>query len=249
MNETAIEWAEATWNPTTGCTKVSPGCDHCYAEGIARRFSRGFELTLHPERLSQPYDRRAPSRIFVDSMSDLFHADVDDAFIGRVFAVMADTPRHTYLILTKRPGRMRSWVRKHLAAPLANVWLGTSVESQRWADVRVPILRATPAAVRFLSCEPLLGPVDLDGRLAGIHWVIVGGESGSGARPMNPDWVRGLLADCRAAGTAPFVKQLGSCHGPRKGGDMTTWPTDLRVREYPAAVEPEPDLFAPEVAT
>lgn len=190
-DKTKIEWTDATWNPVTGCTKVSPGCDHCYAETIANRFTgtkaypRGFDVTLRPERLDQPLRWQRPRRVFVNSMSDLFHKDVPDEYIARVFAVMALADQHTFQVLTKRPGRMRSLLSSDafmqavdsaipgvVAAlrpprvwydtwPLPNVWLGTSVEDQRWANVRVPQLLDTPATVRFLSCEPLLGPVDL----------------------------------------------------------------------------------------
>lgn len=281
MSTTSIEWTRGddgspgrTWNPVTGCTKVSPGCDHCYAEGIARRFAgtaqfpRGFEVTLHPERLEAPLRWRKPSRVFVNSMSDLFHDDVPVEFIARVFAVMAATPRHTYQVLTKRHGSMRSLLgrpefRRSVgdellrldirgqvdgwsgAWPLPNVWLGVSVEDQKRAELRIPALLDTPAAVRFLSCEPLVGPVDLRTwmvvsettltmELPGLSWVIVGGESGPGARPMQLDWARSLVDQCQRTGVAVFVKQLGSAHGPRKGGDMSTWPPELRVREWPA---------------
>jgi len=281
MGKTSIEWTQnpdgtpgRTWNPVTGCTKVSPGCDHCYAEGIARRFAgskafpRGFDVTLHPERLDAPLRWRKPSVVFVNSMSDLFHADVPDEFIARVWAVMAATPQHTYQVLTKRHGRMRSllastefdlavataWEQLGSVAgslladhsppyPLPNVWLGVSAEDQQRADLRIPALLQTPAAVRFVSAEPLLGPIDLDQYLhhqwgerwprEELHWVIVGGESGPGARLMDPAWGRSLVEQCQAADVAVFVKQLGSAHGPAKGSDMTTWPEDLRVREYP----------------
>lgn len=187
-----IEWTEATWNPVTGCTKVSPGCDHCYAETFAERFrgvpghhfENGFDVTLRPERLDQPLRWKRPRRIFTNSMSDLFHKDVPDRFIAEVFAVMALAPQHTFQMLTKRHSRMRSLlsspnfpelVQRAIDAwfddpddqpavgpwPLRNVWLGVSVENQHWADIRIPALLETPAAVRWLSCEPLLGPVDL----------------------------------------------------------------------------------------
>jgi protein gp37 len=277
---TKIEWTEKTWNPVTGCTKVSPGCDHCYAEGIARRFAgskafpNGFDVTLHPERLDAPLRWRKPARVFVNSMSDLFHDAVPDKFIAEVFAVMAIAQRHTFQVLTKRHGRMRSllsssaffelvaeavrvrgevYTHEFPGWPLPNVWLGVSAEDQKRADLRVPALLATPAAVRFLSCEPLLGPVDLgqpnDFSPAQIDWVIVGGESGPGARPMHLDWARDIVEDCAEAGVACFVKQLGSAWArdwyvggeavsrrDPKGGDMTTWPAELQVREYPTAV-------------
>jgi len=312
--KSSIEWTDTTWNPVTGCTKVSPGCAHCYAETFAERFrgvpghpfEQGFDLKLWPERLSLPLKWKKPRRVFVNSMSDLFHEDVPFEFIDRVFAVMALTPQHTYQVLTKRPERMREYLSGEVemrlpvpnsptlmrprsqriwleaqgvannnrskvdfpwsadwAWPLPNCWLGTSVENQHWADVRIPELLATPAAVRFLSCEPLLGPLDLrpwltrvptsgDGwRLTGgtalaiadivLDWVIVGGESGPGARPFDLAWARSLVSQCRAAGVAVFYKQGGKsnrCPHSAKGwvfrvhprrpsdsGDATVTPT------------------------
>jgi protein gp37 len=240
-DQTSIEWADATWNPVTGCVEVSPGCDHCYAKTFAERwrgtpghhFEHGFDLTLRPERLDQPLRWKKPRRIFVNSMSDLFHKDVPDEFIADVWHTMAEAPQHTFQILTKRHARMRSWVKKwcsHPAwtTPLPNVWLGVSVESQQWADIRIPALCHTPAAVRFLSCEPLLGPVDLhltaeaphvesrDPLVVGskvwrrpIDWVIAGGESGHGARPMHPDWARSLRDQCADAHVPFLFKQWG----------------------------------------
>lgn len=299
-----IEWTDSTWSPTVGCTKVSPGCDHCYAETITERFhGKGSfaEIKLHPDRLDAPLRWRKPRRVFVNSMSDLFHDQVPDEFIARVWAVMAATPRHTYQILTKRHGRMRSLVGGDdglalmaLAPdddsayaiysatdggtrPLPNVHLGVSVEDQKRADLRIPALLDTPAAVRFISAEPLLGPVALDrirdglnwqgqersrsvlqrpcdrcggwGTACGIDnyhfvndgcisWVIVGGESGPGARPCDPEWIRALVTQCQAAGVAAFVKQLGSHWAQAngwggKGGLPEQWPEDLRVREFP----------------
>ncbi len=236
MMPTKIEWTDETWNPVTGCTKVSEGCDHCYAETIAHRFTgtkaypSGFDVTLRPERLDQPLRWKRPRKVFVNSMSDLFHKDVPDDYIAQVFAVMARAPQHTFQILTKRPGRMRSLLSSEdfesavfLATegrfegcfpwPLPNVWLGTSVENQKWADVRLPLLLDTPAAVRFLSCEPLLGPVDLFAwkvdRGTRVDWVICGGESGPHARPMHPDWARQLRDDCLTAGIPFHFKQWG----------------------------------------
>lgn len=231
-----IEWTDSTWSPVTGCTKVSEGCDHCYAETIAHRFAgtkaypNGFDVTLRPERLDQPLRWKRPRKVFVNSMSDLFHKDVPDDYIARVFAVMALAPQHTFQVLTKRPGRMRSLLSSEqfesavfLATegrfegcfpwPLPNVWLGTSVENQKWADVRIPLLLDTPAAIRFLSCEPLLGPIDLFAwnidRGMRVDWVIVGGESGPHARPMHPDWARQLRDDCLTAGIPFHFKQWG----------------------------------------
>ena len=228
-DKTGIEWTDATWNPVTGCTKVSEGCDHCYAETIAHRFAgtkaypNGFDVTLRPERLDQPLRWKRPRKVFVNSMSDLFHSDVPDDYIAQVFEVMTKAQQHTFQVLTKRPGRMRSLLsrrsfRDNFAHwgqpwPLPNVWLGTSVETQRWADVRIPLLLDTPAAIRFLSCEPLLGPIDLFAwnidRGMRVDWVIVGGESGPHARPMHPDWARQLRDDCLTAGIPFHFKQWG----------------------------------------
>ena len=217
--KTGIEWTDKTWNPTTGCDKVSPGCAHCYAEAITQRFPNafpnGFNLTLHTDRLDQPLRWRKPSRIFVNSMSDLFHKDVPLEFLQQVFAVMGDTPQHTYQILTKRGLRLQEF------APLLtwhpNIWMGVSVESQAYAH-RVDALRTVPAQVRFLSCEPLLGPLQLD--LTGIHWVIVGGESGAGFRPIQPEWVRSLQRQTHDAGAAFFFKQWGGLTSKKKGNAL-----------------------------
>ncbi len=279
-DRSTIEWTQATWNCVTGCTRVSEGCDHCYIPRTAafriqhRDFDRdGVGATtgvkLHPDRLHLPLRWREPRRVFVNSLSDLFHAEVPDRFIAEVFAVMAMASRHQFQVLTKRPGRMRSLLnRPEFAAdvyvrvaerggtplpdpwwPLPNLWLGASVENQRWADIRVPALLDTLAAVRFLSCEPLLGPVDLHwcggvdalepDWCAGmgaphpfVDWVIIGGESGPGARPMHLDWAQGIVDQCRDAGVAAFVKQLGSCWG-KNHHDIDLFPEGLRVREYP----------------
>jgi protein gp37 len=255
MGETSkIEWTDATWNPVTGCTKVSPGCDHCYAEGIANRFRgpafpNGFDVTLRENRLTEPFRWREPRRVFVNSMSDLFHEAVPDTYIERVFMVMANTPQHTYQVLTKRHARMRSFVSQLPGWwPLPNVWLGVSVEDQKWANIRVPALIGTTAAVRFLSCEPLLGPVSLTaesnpwGRyfIDGIDWVIVGGESGAAARPMRAEWARTLRDECEAHETAFFFKQWGSHdeHGKRMSKHAAGRLLDGRTwDEYPQAVD------------
>lgn len=269
-DKTGIEWTRsddgtpgATWNPVTGCTKVSPGCDHCYAETFAERwrgipghhFENGFDVTLRPERLDQPLRWKRPRRIFTNSMSDLFHEAVPDGYIAQVFAVMGAARQHTFQVLTKRHGRMRSllssgefartvltWEGATMRAhgqhgivpaeqwPLPNVWLGVSAEDQHWAGIRIPALLDTPAAVRFVSCEPLLGPIDLT-FLQGVNglypdwvggpgggtgaphplldWVITGGESGPGARPMHPAWARQIRDDCDYAEVAFFFKQWG----------------------------------------
>ncbi|WP_100454668.1 DUF5131 family protein [Mycobacteroides abscessus] len=265
-DKTGIEWTDATWNPVTGCDKVSPGCDHCYAETFAERwrgtrghyFETGFDVQLRPDKLDLPLRWTKPRRIFVNSMSDLFHDSVPDAYIARVFAVMALAPQHTFQVLTKRHGRMRSllssddfrsevtqtfvgWAVEDLSLktghlesatgdwwPLPNVWLGVSAEDQKRADLRIPALLDTPAAVRFVSAEPLLGPIDLHGDPIGkdsvfwighLDWVIVGGESGPGARPMHPDWARSVRDQCVAAGVPFLFKQWGE------------WSPDLSLNE------------------
>lgn len=221
-DKSAIEWTEATWNPTTGCDRTSPGCDHCYAMTLAKRLKAmgspkyqadgdprtsgpGFALTLHPESLDVPRKWASPRLIFVNSMSDLFHAKVPIGFIRDVFAVMGETPQHTYQVLTKRSKRLAA-VSDRLDWP-PNVWMGVSVESARYT-FRIDDLRHCGAAVRFLSLEPLLGPIaNLD--LEGIHWVIAGGESGSHARPVEYEWVADIRNQCAAASTAFFFKQWG----------------------------------------
>lgn len=297
--KTSIEWTDRTWNPVTGCTKVSPGCAHCYAEGVADRFwatqypwvftgedsvpgphgsrtrPRQFtDVQTHEDRLLEPLSWRKPARVFVNSMSDLFHEDVPDTFIDDIFAVMTLCTRHTFQVLTKRPERMRHYLTESIDEegrlarqriglralglcldhypkrisdggstllathgregevanwPRKNVWLGVSVENQHFADERIPLLLQTPAAVRFVSCEPLLGPVNLKpgqwmppmggGPKCNIYglpippdldWVIVGGESGPQARPMVLGWARSLVAQCQAADVPVFVKQLGA---------------------------------------
>jgi protein gp37 len=212
--KTDIEWTDATWNPVTGCTKVSPGCAHCYAESITLRFRRGgpflpgkTTIRLHPDRLRLPLTWKSPKRIFVNSMSDLFHEEVPVDFIREVFTIMAQAKWHTFQVLTKRHERLQSLACK-LAWP-PNVWTGVSVENQYWVDRRVPALLEIPAAVRFLSVEPLLKPVDLRLYLQAINWVTVGGESGPKARPVDPNWVRQIRDDCWNAGVPFFFKQWG----------------------------------------
>lgn len=269
MAKTNIEWTEETWNPVTGCTPVSAGCEHCYARRMATRLAgrcgypkdEPFAITLHPDRLTQPLRWRKPRTVFVCSMGDLFHERVPSEFIDQVFAVMAACPQHTFQVLTKRPERMRdllvhedvlcdiSRAASNMAQhelisedrydaidealrgdssiwPPPNVWLGVSVEDQQTADERIPLLLKCPAAVRFVSCEPLLGPVDLSlwlyrkhppsGDLPSCHenlfwldWIIVGGETGPGARPMHPQWARSIRDQCAAAGVPFFHKHHG----------------------------------------
>lgn len=316
---TSIEWTDSTWNPMRGCSRVSAGCQHCYAERFSSRFSwkggrydglvrqtrDGPRWTGKVELVESELERtlkwRKPKRIFLNSMSDTFHESLPDEAIDRVFAVMALAPQHTFQVLTKRPERMRKYLSDEATAgrvrnirasnqwtaredwPLPQVWCGVSVEDQATADERIPLLLSTPAAKRFVSYEPALGPVDfteldglgifrrphsihepavlwnaLTGFVAGpgemrnhLEWVIVGGESGPGARPFNPKWARQTLAACRDARVTCFVKQLGSnVVGSRdpnipgadrlrfedsKGGEMSEWPEDLRVREIPGA--------------
>ena len=229
-NRSAIEWTEATWNPTTGCDRTSPGCDNCYALTLAKRLKAmglekyqndgdertsgpGFRLTLHPNTLLAPFAWRTPRTVFVNSMSDLFHPNVPEDYIQRVFEVIDGTPRHQYQILTKRTKRLAE-IGQRLKWP-SNLWMGVSVENSRYR-FRLDHLRLTPATVRFVSAEPLLGPLEnLD--LKDIHWLIAGGESGPGARPMNSEWVRDLRDQCEAADIPFFFKQWGG-RTPKAGG-------------------------------
>ncbi len=219
-----IEWTEATWNPVTGCSKVSAGCRHCYAERLAlrlqamgnARYRDGFKVTLHPDLIDLPKRWRKPRLIFVNSMSDLFHEHVPLAFIRRVFATMRDCPHHTFQILTKRSARLRQLAGQMSWPP--NIWMGVSVEDAR-VQHRIDDLRAVPAAVRFLSCEPLIGPLD-DLPLEGIDWVIVGGESGPGARPIKIEWIRSILRQCRRANVPFFFKQWGGVRKDLTGREL-----------------------------
>jgi protein gp37 len=317
-NKTSIEWTDYNWNFLRGCSRVSEGCRNCYAEGVAARFSgegmayEGLakfvdhkprwtgEISFHEDILTMPMRWTKPRKIFVNSMSDLFHEKVKDEWLDMAFAVMTLTPHHTYQILTKRPERMKEYMSKwsdpgyagptiseyewlwskgegfnvpvRLKAP--HIWLGVSVEDQKTADDRIPILLDTPAAIRWISAEPLLGPLNLTHYLYNrylhggpyheynnLEWVVVGGESGSGARTCPVQWIRTIVRDCRAAGVPVFVKQLGAVPVSRdeitdemshaeytkdtslrewvkdkKGGDITEFPPDLQVRQYPAAV-------------
>lgn len=269
MGKTRIEYVTDVWNPITGCTPVSGGCDHCYARRMANRLKgrfgyhadEPFKVTMHPDRLDQPLRWRNPRRIFVCSMGDLFHEDVPEIEILKIFAVMADTPQHTYLVLTKRPTRMKNiltnptvandvWLMTSVGLddsrplyPLPNVWLGVTAENQARADERIPILLEIPAAVRFVSIEPMLGDINLIracdvaiqingdievpavvGIEKWIHWCIVGGETGPRARPVHPDWVRSLRDQCQATGVSFFFKSWGV--GKKKAGrllDGRTW--------------------------
>ncbi len=241
-SQSSIEWTDATWNPVRGCTKVSPGCVHCYAETFAERFrgvaghpyEQGFDRRLVPEKLAEPLRWPRPKMVFVNSMSDLFHKDVPAAYVDAVARVMERADWHTYQVLTKRAVRMRELLETSLrfAGELPHVWCGVSVEDRRYGLPRLEELRAAPAAVRFLSVEPLLedlGRVDL----SGIHWVIAGGESGAGARPLEEAWVRSIRDQCREQGVSFFFKQWG---GVRKGKTGRT--LDGRTHdEFPPRVE------------
>jgi protein gp37 len=223
-----IEWTEATWNPTTGCQKISPGCQHCYAERFAERwrgvrghpYEQGFDLRLWQERLGLPLSWKKPRLIFVNSMSDLFLDEIPTDFILEVFKVMEQASWHQFQLLTKRPARMLE-IAKQLDCP-ANVWAGVSVESQAWIW-RVDILKKVPAPIKFLSCEPLLGALDLS--LDDLEWVIVGGESGAGARPMQAEWVRDIRDGCLDAKVPFFFKQWGGVQKKKNGRELDgrTW--------------------------
>lgn len=249
-HKSSIEWTEATWNPTTGCDRISPGCDNCYALTLAKRLKAmgnpkyqtdgdprtsgpGFGIRVHEDALDLPRRWRAPRIVFVNSMSDLWHARVSADFIQRVFDVMAETPQHTYQLLTKRPRRL---ARMAFSLPWPhNVWVGVSVEQQKqvW---RVDELRKVPAAVRFISAEPLIGPLDLD--LAEIDWLIAGGESGANHRPMDEHWVLDLRDQCVDSGTAFFFKQWGGVHAKTGGRalDGRTW-DDMPDQQRKRALE------------
>ena len=212
--QSTIEWTEQTWNPTTGCTKVSPGCKNCYAEVMARRlkamktpgYEKGFKLACHENRLNQPLKRKTPTVYFVNSMSDLFHEDISDSFLNQVFSVIKSTPQHTYQILTKRAERLPEYFASRPCP--RNVWLGVSVEDRKYGVPRIDFLRQVEASIRFLSIEPLLEDIGTF-NLEGIHWVIVGGESGHKARPMRPEWVMNIQSQAEANGSAFFFKQWG----------------------------------------
>lgn len=237
---TGIEWTDATWNPATGCSKVSAGCANCYAERVAVRlkgmgqakYADGFRYTEHPAAVGLPLRWKKPRRIFVNSMSDLFHEDASFPFIARVLEVMLRADHHTYQILTKRPERMDKFMRAYFTpgiVPPPHIWLGTSVENDD-ALHRIDTLRNVPAAVRFVSFEPLIGPVRRDVDLSGIHWAIIGGESGPGHRPMRQEWVEALVYACRLQNVPIFFKQWG---GDRPGGPALV--NGSVIREYPEA--------------
>jgi protein gp37 len=241
-----IEWTDATWNPVRGCTKISPGCAHCYAEVFAERFrgvpghpyEQGFDLRFVPEKLAEPLRWPKPKMVFVNSMSDLFHEDVPTDYILTVVEVMKKAHWHTFQVLTKRSGRLRDMLQNELrnSAHLPHIWWGVSVENRQHGLPRLIDLQRTPAAVRFLSVEPLLedlGPLSLDG----IHWMIVGGESGHGARPLDPVWVLNLRDQCAGANIPFFFKQWGGVRKGKTGREIEGRTYDQKP---PASITPMP---------
>ena len=246
----SIEWTDATWNPVRGCTKISPGCKHCYAETFAERFrgvpghpyEQGFDLRLIPEKLVEPLKWQTPKTIFVNSMSDLFHEDVPDDYVEKVARVMQLANWHTYQVLTKRATRLRDLLASRLsfAASLDHIWWGTSVEDRKYGVPRIAALREAPAALRFLSIEPLLEDVgQLD--LTGMHWVIVGGESGAGARPMQQEWVTSIRDQCDLAGVPFFFKQWGGVRKKEHGRELEgrTFDDMPRRTNHPVPAKPQ----------
>lgn len=252
---TKIEWTDETWNPITGCSMISPGCAHCYAERMARRLAgrygypqapHHFDVTVHPDRFGRPLRWKKPRRVFVCSMGDLFHVEVSGEALSLAFNVMRRTPQHTYQVLTKRARLMHEWCR-HDYVP-DNVWIGVSAENQEYADARIPYLLRTPAPVQFVSVEPMLEPIELErGRYwltepgPRLGWVIVGCESGAGRRPCRIEWVRDLVISCRAGGVPVFVKQLDI--DGHVSHDPADWPADLRMQQFPAI---PPEIADPE---
>ena len=232
-DSSAIEWTDATWNPVTGCTKISPGCAYCYAEGITLRFKRGgpylpgkTTIRLHHDRLGAPGKWKSPRRIFVNSMSDLFHEEVPFEFVREVFLSMVKYDQHTYQVLTKRPERMLEYLEREVFTDWPDhVWVGVSVENQYWADRRIPLLTQVPAKIRFLSVEPLLKAVELGDHLRKVQWVIVGGESGHKARPMSPEWAASIRDECVEAEVPFFFKQWGGRYSKAGGRELEgrTW--------------------------
>ena len=248
-DNSAIEWTDATWNPVTGCTKISPGCAYCYAEGITLRFRRGgpflpgkTTINLHYDRLSAPGKWKTPRRVFVNSMSDLFHEEVPFEFVREVFLSMLDYDQHIYQVLTKRPARMLEYIEWGEGPNWPDhVWAGVSVENQYWADQRIPLLAQVPAKVRFLSVEPLLKAVELCDYLEHIQWVIVGGESGHRARPMKPEWATSIRDECLEAEVPFFFKQWGGRYSKAGGRELEgrTW-DEMPDARLPKQTSPRP---------
>lgn len=243
-----IAWTDQTWNPVTGCTLISPGCAHCYAERMAYRlqamgqpkYRNGFTVTVHEETLTLPLSWHTPRKVFVNSMADLFHHDVHPSFIAAVFDVMQQTPQHLYQILTKRAKRLRAL---SPSLPWADhIWMGVSVEAQLYT-YRIETLRQAAVSHRFVSLEPLLGPLPTL-NLQGIEWVIVGGESGPGARPLDLGWLRDLRDQCQALGIPYFVKQLTRAY-TRDFKNIERFPLDLQIQQYPPGFPPSPVVRSP----
>ena len=240
MAKSSIEWTEETWNPATGCSKVSPGCQNCYAEKMSARlmkmgqkkYANNFNYTEHEEDLNKPFLIKKPTMIFVNSMSDLFHEFATDSFITSVFETMMQANHHTYQVLTKRPDRMKEFVDKYISVNGGleeipkHIWLGTSVESQRYTS-RIEILKQVKCKVKFVSFEPLLENVNSD--LTGIDWAIVGGESGFNARPIKEEWIKNIRASCRVYGTSFFFKQWGGRYPKEKGNLLD----GIKYQEWP----------------
>ena len=235
--DSKIGWTNHTWNPVSGCTKVSPGCDNCYAEALTKRWGRSFDLALKPHKLREPVKWEEPAFVFVNSMSDLFHRDIPDEYLRQIWDVMLEANQHIYQVLTKRTHRMAYKIAQLGLPTPEHIWLGTSVENQKFADNRIPALLSIDAPVRWLSCEPLLGPLDLwpylewrqaDG--ASIDWVVTGGESGPGRRPAHPDYFRNIRDQCYSAGVSFYHKQ-GNAY--RSGDDRLldgrTWDEYPRI--------------------
>ncbi|UTC96097.1 phage Gp37/Gp68 family protein [Treponema denticola] len=224
MNSTKIEWTDSTWNPATGCTKISEGCRHCYAEKMAGRlkcmgsakYSNGFKLTLHPDTLEEPYKWKKPRMVFVNSMSDMFHEDIPLEYIKKVFKVMNENPQHVFQVLTKRAELLEKYASELVWS--SNIWMGVTVEHQN-VMYRIDLLSKVPASIKFLSCEPLLSPL-YNMNLSAIDWVIVGGESGSGARPMEKKWVEDIKEQCEKNQTAFFFKQWGGINKKKNGREL-----------------------------
>ena len=230
MNKTGISWTDLTWNPVSGCSKVSPGCTHCYAEAWSHRWGRSFDVTLHPEKLKEVKRIPSGSKVFVNSMSDLFHEKVPFEFIDRVFRAIDSRQDVDFQILTKRPEHVIDYDRPLQPFP-DNLWLGVSIEMALYKD-RIDLLRKTSALVKFISFEPLLGDIGaID--FSGISWAIIGGESGPHHRPMNIEWARNIVRQAKDQGVAVWMKQLG---GIRPGGELEDFPVDLRIREFPEVI-------------
>jgi len=228
MNKTSISWTDLTWNPVTGCTKVSEGCKYCYAEALSKRFGRSFEVQEHLERIKQ-IDKVPPgSKVFVNSMSDLFHEKVSETTIDVIFHVMLSRRDVIFQVLTKRPENMQAYLSKYYGYLLKNIWIGVSIELPKYL-YRMDILKQTNGYVKFVSFEPLLGDIgQID--LTGINWVIIGGESGPNHRSMDINWARNIIKQAKEQGIAVWFKQLG---GLKPGGDLKDFPEDLRIREFP----------------